>query len=230
MTPLTPKVPGKSEPVQTLLINDGLPVMGANNGVRLWVHGDSSHADLRVRVLAPSRMRSPASDPLPRDEWISQPVPISFTGWREVVLPESNFTLRAAPPLSRSLDLALPADAQATGDMDDPKPDWSAATGLALDVTTARQSTLIVDDVAWVTLDAGGQGAVSTPISSDVIGNVGAWQAVGTPDAEAAVNYGLATQPGLTHGGARGVPPHRDPAGPGPQGPLVLCPGSHCGV
>jgi hypothetical protein len=201
MTPLTPKVAGKSEPVQILLVHDGLPVMGASNGVRLWVHGDSSHADLRVRVLAPSRMASPASDPLPRDEWISQPVPISFTGWREVVLPQSNFTLRAAPPLSKSLDLALPADAQAVSDMDDPKPDWSEASSLALDVTTARQSTLIVDDAAWVTLDAGGQGTASTPITSDVLSNIGAWQAVGTPDETSAVNYGLATEPGLTHGG-----------------------------
>ena len=201
MTPLTPKVFGKSEPVQTLLVHDGLPVMGANNGVRLWVHGDSSHANLRVRVLAPSRMASPAADPLPRDEWISEPVPISFTGWREVVLPQSNFTLRAAPPLSKSLDLALPADAQADAEMDDPKPDWSAASGLALDITAARQSTLIVDDAAWVTLDAAGQGKATTPISSADLSNVGAWQVVGTPDETTAVNYGLATQPGLTHGG-----------------------------
>jgi len=202
MTPLTPKVAGKSEPVQTLLVHDALPVMGSSNGVRLWVHGDSSHADLRVRVLAPTRTSSPAADPLPRDEWISQPVPISFTGWREVVLPQSNFTLRAAPPLSKSLDLALPADAQVTGaDMDDPQPDWSKASGLALDVTTARQSTLIVDDVAWVTLDASGKGDANTPISSADLSNIGAWQVVGTPDEASAVNYGLATQPGLTHGG-----------------------------
>jgi len=202
MTPLTPKVAGKSEPVQTLLIHDDLPVMGSSNGVRLWVHGDSSHADLRVRVLAPSRALSPADGPLPRCEWISQPVPISFTGWREVVLPQSNFTLRAAPPLSKSLDLALPADAQVTGaDMDDPQPDWSKASGLALDVTTARQSTLIVDDVAWVMLDASGKGDANTPISSADLSNIGAWQAVGTPESTSAVNYGLATQPGLTHGG-----------------------------
>jgi hypothetical protein len=202
MAPLTPKVTGKTEPVQILLVHDALPVMGDNNGVRLWVHGDGSHANLRVRVLAPTRTLSPASDPLPRDEWISEPTPISFTGWREVVLPKSNFTLRAAPPLGKSLDMALPADAQAGGpDVDDPQPDWSKATGLALDVTTARQSTLIVDDVAWVTLDAGGQGGASTPIASADLSNVGAWQAVGTPDSTAAVNYGLATQPGLTHGG-----------------------------
>ena len=201
MTPLTPRVPGKSEPVQTLLVHDGLPVMGTNNGVRLWVHGDGSHADLRVRLLAPSRMVSPAADPLPRDEWISEPVPISFTGWHEVVLPQSNFTLRAAPPLCKSLDLALPADAQCAGDMDSPSPNWSAASGLALDVTTARQSRLIVDDVAWVTLDANGQGTGDTPISSADLSNIGAWQPVGPPEATGAVNYGLETQPGLTHGG-----------------------------
>ncbi len=202
MTPLTPKVSGKTEPVQTLLIHDGLPAAGTNNGLRFWVHGDGSHADLRVRVLAPSRAASPAADPLPRDEWISQPVPISFTGWREVVLPQSNFTLRAAPPLPKMLDLALPADAQIVpADMDDAHPDWSKASGLALDVTTARQATLIVDDVAWVTLDVAGNGVSDAPIAGTSFSDVGAWQTVGTPDEIASVNYGIATQAGLTHGG-----------------------------
>ena len=201
MTPLTPKVAGKSESIQTLLVHDGLPAMGGNNGVRLWVHGDGSHADLRVRVLAPARTLSPASDPMPRDEWISAPTPISFTGWREIVLPKSNFTLRAAPPLPSSLDMALPADAQVGSTDSAAAPDWSKATGLALDVVTARQSTLIVDDVAWVTLDAAGQGGASTPISDEDLSNIGAWQPVGTPVSAAAVNYGLSTQPGLTHGG-----------------------------
>ena len=203
MTPLTPKVSGKTtEPVRTLLVHDGLPAAGTNNGLRFWVHGDGSHADLRVRVLAPSRAASPAADPLPRDEWISQPVPVSFTGWREVVLPQSNFTLRAAPPLPKTLDLALPADAQIVpADMDNAQPDWSKASGLALDVTTARQSTLIVDDAAWVTLDAAGNGVSAAPFAGTSFSDVGAWQAVGTPDEIASVNYGIATQAGLTHGG-----------------------------
>ncbi len=201
MTPLAPKVPGKAEPVQTLLVHDGLPAVGTNNGLRVWVHGDGSHADLRLRVLAPSRAASPAADPLPRAEWISQPVPISFTGWREVVLPQSNFTLRAAPPLPKALDLALPADAQIVpADMDDAQADWSAANGLALDVTTARQTRLIVDDAAWVTLDAAGKGTASTPIPSSLLSDVGGWKPVGSDDEVRSVNYGLETQPGLTHG------------------------------
>ena len=202
MTPLTPKVAGKAEPVQTLLVHDGLPAVGTNNALRLWVHGDGSHADLRIRVLAPSRAASPAADPLPRDVWISQPIPISFTGWREVVLPQSNFTLRAAPPAPKTLDLALPADAQIVpAEMETSQPDWAKANGLALDVTTARQALLIVDDVAWVTLDAAGKGTDSTAIGSDIIGNIGAWQAVGTAAETASISYGLATQAGLTHGG-----------------------------
>ena len=203
MTPLTPKVAGKTEPLQTLLVHDGLPALGDNNGIRLWVHGDGSHADLRIRILAPARTLSPASDPLPRDEWISMPTPISFTGWREIVLPKSNFTLRAAPPLPGSLDMALPADAQVSSadDSGNAAPDWSKATGLALDLTTARQSTLIIDDVAWVTLDASGQGGASTPITNQDLSNIGAWQPVGPPASASAVNYGLSTQPGLVHGG-----------------------------
>jgi len=201
MTPLTPKVSGKSVSVQTLLVHDGLPAAGANNGLRLWVHGDGSHANLRVRVLAPNRAASPAANLVPRDEWISQPVPISFTGWREVVLPQSNFTLRAAPPLPKTLDLALPAGAQVPAGVDDAQADWSQANGLALDVVTARQATLIVDDVAWVTLDAAGKGISDAPIAGTAFSDVGAWQVIGTPDETASVNYGLATQPALTHGG-----------------------------
>jgi len=202
--PLAPLLTGRSlEPAQALLVRDGLPAVGANNAVRLWVHGDASGADLRVRVLAPSSAASPAAPAVPRDEWISAPVPVNFSGWREVVLPQAKFTLRAAPAAPASLDLALPAGAQSMGaaDAPAPAPDWAAATGLALDVTTTRQTTLVVDDIAWVTLDASGQGAATTPLTSFEKGNVGAWKPVGTPESVAAVSYGLATKPGLTHGG-----------------------------
>ncbi len=202
--PLTPRIPGKAlPPVQTLLVRNDLPVMGTNNGVRLWVRGDGSGAALRVRVLAPTREVSPASDPMPRDEWISEPIPVTFLGWRELVLPQTKFTLRPAPPVPASLDLSLPADAQPTAATDAPATafDWSAANGLALDVTTARQAQLIVDDIAWVTLDASGQGTDSTVATDFETGNVGAWKPVGTSEEAAAVTYGVTTQPGLVHGG-----------------------------
>ena len=204
-TPLTPVLAGKSAvPVQTLLVRDDLPALGTNNGVRLWVHGDGSGANLRVRVLAPTLVTAaPADAELPRDEWISTPIPVTFTGWREFVLPQSKFSRRSAPPTPSSLDLALPADAQPAGATDPPasSPDWAAANGLALDVTTSRQTTLVVDDVAWVTLDASGQGTADTPVADFEKGNIAAWQPVGTPEETDAVSYGLATQPGLVHGG-----------------------------
>ena len=202
--PLAPLLTGRSpEPVSALLVRDGLPAAGTNNAVRLWVHGDASGADLRVRVLAPSSAASPAAPAVPRDEWISAPIPVSFSGWREFVLPQSKFTLRAAPAAPASLDMALPAGAQPVGAADAPAsaPDWAGATGLALDVTTTRQTTLVVDDIAWVTLDANGQGTGATPATSFEQGNVGAWKPVGTPESALAVSYGLATKPGLTHGG-----------------------------
>ena len=202
--PLAPVVSGRAaSPVQTLLVRDTLFPMGKNNGVRLWVRGDGGGANLRVRVLAPSRAASPAADPLPRDEWISTPIPITFTGWREFVLPQEKFSRRTAPALAPGLDLALPAVAQ-PGGLGDPVatvPDWASADGVALDVTTSRQTTLAVDDIAWTTLDAGGQGTASTTIADFEQGNVGAWQAVGTDQENAAVRYGVETGPGLVHGG-----------------------------
>jgi len=194
--PRPAKVPAR-EPVQALLVRDGLPPVGTNNGVRLWVHGDATGADLRVRVLAPPQ----AASPQPRDEWISAPIPVSFSGWREFVLPQSKFSRRPAPAAPASLDMALPAGAQAVGQADAPAspPDWSAADGLALDVTTTRQTTLVVDDVAWVTLDANGQGTATTPVALFEKG--AAWRPVGTPEATGAVSYGPESKPGLTHGG-----------------------------
>ena len=204
-TPLAPVFAGRAAtPVQTLLVRDDLPPMATNNGVRLWVYGDGSRANLCVRVLAPTLVAAaPAADEQPRDEWISTPIPVTFTGWREFVLPQSKFSRRSAPPTPAALDLALPADAQPGGTTDPPAsaPDWAAATGLALDVTASRQTTLVVDDVAWVTLDAAGQGTGDTPVADFEKGNVAAWQPVGTPEEENAVSYGLETQPGLVHGG-----------------------------
>ena len=206
MTPLAPTFVGRSPmPAQTLLVRDGLPAMGTNNGVRLWVHGDLSGADLRVRVLAPPPVAaSPTADAAePRDEWISTPIPVTFAGWREFVLPQSKFSRRSAPASAAALDMALPADAQPIGAADAPAaaPDWAASTGLALDVTTSRQATLIVDDIAWVTLDASGQGTSDTPVADFEQGNVGAWKPVGPPESATAVSYGVSTQPGLVHGG-----------------------------
>jgi len=205
-TPLAPFLAGKSSvPVQTLLVRDDLPAMGANNGVQFWVHGDGSGANLRVRVLAPTPVAAaPAADPQPRDEWISTPIPITFAGWREIVLPQSKFSRQAAPATPASLDLALPADAQPAGTNDPApasSPEWTAANGLALDISTARQTTLVVDDIAWVTLDANGQGTGSAPVADFEKGNVAAWRPVGAPEQTAAISYGLATQPGLVHGG-----------------------------
>lgn len=204
-TPLAPALAGKlATPTQTLLFRNDLPPLGANNGVRLWVHGDGSGANLCVRVLAPTLVvASPAAEAQPRDEWISTPIPVTFVGWREFVLPQSRFSRRSAPPTPASLDLALPAGAQPadTSDLSSSSPDWAAANGLALDVTTARQTTLVVDDIAWVTLDSNGQGTGNTPVADFEKGNVAAWQPVGTPEEEAAISYGVATQPALVHGG-----------------------------
>ena len=200
---LTPIISGRAvTPTQALLVRSDLPVMGTNNGVRLWVRGDGSGAELRVRVLAPSHAVSPAADALPRDAWISSPIPINFTGWHEVIMPQDKFTLRAVMPLPSSLDLALPADAQpAAADTPPAAPDWSAANGFALDVTTSRQTMLVVDDIAWVTLDANGHGTTSTPVTSFETGNVGAWKPIGDAEATAAVTYGVTTQPGMAHEG-----------------------------
>ena len=202
-TPLTPAVAGRAlAPVQTLLVRTDLPAMGTNNGVRLWVRGDGSGASLRVRILAPAKTASPSSDPLPRDEWISEPTPVNFIGWHEIVLPEAKFTLRPAPPLPGSMDLSLPAEAQpAAAAAPATAPNWTAANGLALDITTSRQTMLGVDDIAWVTLDSSGQGTTDTLATDFETGNVGAWNPVGTPESASSVVYGVTMQPGMVHGG-----------------------------
>ena len=199
--PLTPVVPGRAPtPVQTLLVRNDLAPMGTNNGVRFWVLGDRSGANLRVRVLAP--LKNEDAEAVPRDEWISDPISVTFAGWREFVLPQAKFTLRAAPAIPAGMDMALPADAQAAGaDAPAATSDWSAANGLALDVTTARQTRLGVDDVAWVTLDANGQGTADTVATDFETGNVGAWKPAGTPEQTGAVVYGVTTTPGQVHGG-----------------------------
>ena len=202
VSPLTQIVPGRADvPVQTLLVHDDLPALGTHNAVRLWVRGDASGATLRVRVLAPTAAASPAAEPLPRDVWISTPIPITFAGWREFVLPQDKFSLRSAPNRPRLMDTLLPADAQPDSELDTTRPDWAAATGLALDVTSARQTTLVVDDVAWTTLDAAGQGTDSLTVQDFEKGNVGAWQSVGTQDEQDAVSYGVTTLPAQVHGG-----------------------------
>ena len=152
------------------------------------------------------RLRPPSSaaEALPRDEWISTPIPITFTDWREFVIPQEKFSRRSATPLPAAFDPALPAEAQpadASASAPVSAPDWTAANGLALEVTTARQTTLVVDDIAWVALDAAGQGTADTTVTNFEQGNVGAWNPLGTPEETAAVKYGLETQPGLVHGG-----------------------------
>ena len=202
VSPLTQIISGRTAVlVQTLLVNDSQPAMGTHNAVRLWVRGDASGAALRVRVLAPSAAASPAADPLPRDVWISTPIPITFTGWREFVLPKDKFSLRSAPSRPRMMDPLLPANAQPVSEMDTTAPDWAAATGLALEVTSTRQTTLVVDDIAWTTLDAAGQGTDSLTVQDFEKGNVGAWQPVGTGEQQNAVSYGVTTLPAQVHGG-----------------------------
>jgi len=58
-----------------------------------------------------------------------------------------------------------------------------------------------VDDIAWTTLDAAGQGSDTLPVLDFEKGNVGAWQPVGTGEEQNAVSYGVTTLPAQVHGG-----------------------------
>lgn len=179
--------------------------MGKNNGVRLWVHGDGSGAVLRVRVLQTGGASSPGDVAAVRPVWVSDPVSLSFSGWREIVLPKSKFTLRAPDASVANLDLALPPDAQVgTAAGAAVTPDWSAVDAVALETFVPRRSLVLVDDIAWVTLDA--NNAVTSEASVDDFekGNVAAWVSGGTHDQQQALVYGLGTQPGQAHGGRVG--------------------------
>ena len=183
-----------------LITRAAVTPMGNNNAIRLWVRGDNSSASLSVRLQQTAN--SDTLDAL-RAVWTAAPVPLNFIGWKEIVLPKSKFALRTPGTATATADTAYPPDVQAAS-VPSETPDWASIDTLGLEMHTARRSTILVDDIAWVTLDATGAGTGQTVVEDFEKGNIGAWTAGGTRDQQQAIVYGLGTQPGQAHGGRVG--------------------------
>ncbi|MBV9848455.1 MAG: hypothetical protein JO250_02090 [Armatimonadetes bacterium] len=201
-SPIVPASPASPRPLSgahNLLARLAPQPMGANNAVRLWVRGDGSGASLRVHLIAAGQDASAADAALTAPAWLSAPIPVTWSGWRELVLPREKFTLRDAG-VSTALNAALPADAQPDG-VASATPDWAAINAIALETGVPKRAALGVDDIAWVTLDSSGAGTSSTIVDDFETGDVAAWQSAGTTDQKRTLTYGLATAPAQVHGG-----------------------------
>ncbi len=172
------------------------PPMGHNNGVRLWVHGDGSGAALRVRLQVTN---ASATDDAQTPTWISTPVALTFSGWREVLIPKSKF-MRRADASNTGIDLTLPADAQ-TETLSAAPTAWAKINSVGLEFDVPRRSALVVDDLYFVTLNPAGAVASGVPVDDFEKGNVAAWVPGGTAAQQKLLTYGLATQAALVHGG-----------------------------
>ena len=174
--------------------------MGKNNAVRLWVHGDGNVAVMRVRLSVQSETDNPDASPL-RPNWVCAPISLSFTGWKQIILPRSKFNLHSAPAPALAVNMALPADAQPPASNSSAPADWKKINAITLETRVPRRATLIVDDVSWVTLEASGAVADETSVDDFEKGNVAAWVPGGPSAEQNSLVYGLATQPGQAHGG-----------------------------
>lgn len=189
-----------AEPIHTFLARLAPQPMGSNTGVRLWVHGDGHGASLRVRLMA-----APAGADQPdlaavRPAWVSPPIALALAGWHAVVLPQSKFT-PIASGAAAPMDPLLPADAQAGTAGSAAAPDWSTINAIALETSAARPSTVLVDDIAWATLDDAGVPKETTVVADFEKGDVGAWKVGGTRAQREALSYALTTRPVQVHGG-----------------------------
>ena len=173
--------------------------MGTNNGVRLWVRGDGSGATLRVHLIVAGPAASASDAALTAPAWLSAPIPLTWSGWRQIVLPREKFTLRDAGAAT-ALNAALPADAQPDGAAS-VLPAWADINAIALETGVLKRAALGLDDLAWVTLGADGTETASTPVDDFEAGDVAAWQSVGTAEQKDALVYRLATAPAQVHGG-----------------------------
>lgn len=179
----------------------GLTPMGTNNAVRLWVRGDNTGAALSLRLQQAGNGSTP--DAL-RPTWVSAAVPLNFTGWKEILLPRSKFTRLGAEAARAVEDTAYPPDAPDEPTLVTAAADWASIDALSLETHAVKRSTVLVDDIAWVTLDASGAGTSQTTVDDFEKGNVAAWTPGGALSQQQTLVYGLGTLPGQAHGGRVG--------------------------
>ncbi|HEX5324026.1 MAG TPA: hypothetical protein VFW40_09585, partial [Capsulimonadaceae bacterium] len=187
--------PAPAAAAPSVLIYRGAPSpMGENTAVSLWLYSDAAGGSARIRVMATSgRATAPAlvrgagedSEPL-WPAWISDPIPLTFSGWKHIVLTRDQLTYRppSGTPANAAPALHI-ADADAVG----------------ID-TDRRRGTLYLDDIAWVQTDAtGAVTGTQTMVDDFETGNVASWTEHGTPEAVQALVYGVTTTPAFVKQG-----------------------------
>jgi hypothetical protein len=168
--------------------------MGDNTAVSLWLYSDGAGGSARVRVMAtggraggPSPVRGAGDDTEPLwPAWISAPIPLTFSGWKQIVLTRDQMTYR--PPVGTAADAT-------------PSLHFADADAVGID-TDRRKGTLYMDDIAWVKTDANGAPTGDeTGVDNFEQGDVAAWTAHGVPEAVQAVVYGVTTTPAFVKQG-----------------------------
>jgi hypothetical protein len=175
--------------------------MGDHNGVVLWVRGDGTNVNLRVRLTTMDPSTTTPDTAMLRPMWISEPILVRSTKWKQVVLPRSAFTLHRLNDAPDGVDPSLPADAQGGMSPSDSAPKFADVNTIALETNVPWNSTIAVDDISFATIDDSG-----APTSSDLVdnfetGNVAAWTPVGDLDDIQNLIYGVITKPSWFHGG-----------------------------
>lgn len=154
---------------------------GKRDGISVWVYGDGKGANIRLRAFVSGGAAAAAALPIGSGgdtealwpTWFSAPIPINFTGWKQIYVPAAQLTYRA--PAGTSKD-ALP-------------PGFETADTIGID-TNRRAGALVIDDVAW------GNGE---SVQEDFESGIGNWRIHGTPEALSTVS--LRVSGGTAHSG-----------------------------
>jgi len=180
--------------------------MGDNNAVRLWLRGDGSGAVVRVRVFTIGDKDDDVDQAMLRPMWISRAIKVSFSGWREVLLPKSKFNLRRRNAAPDGIDPALPADVQPlSSKWTSASPSWADINAIAIETNVNTTASLVVDDVAWTTVSPEGQSVSGVTVADMETGDIASWKSVGPDEQQKTLVYGVSTKAGYAHGGRIGL-------------------------
>ncbi len=175
--------------------------MGSSNGVSLWVRGDGTDVNLRIRLLCLDPNTTTDETVMFRPMWISGPISVKSTDWQAVMLPRSSFTLHYLHDAPSSIDPHLPPDAQPPVPAPDSPLSFSDVNAIAIEATVPWHSTFAVDDINWATFDDSGVPSNLVSVDDFELGNVAAWSPLGDPAAKRMLTYGIITKAGWVHHG-----------------------------
>ena len=208
-TPPTPAPAPEEEPVPTwpagnadyILYRQTPDPLGSHNGIVLWVRGNGTDVTLRVRLMTMDPTSTTPDTAMLRPMWISVPITVRSSEWKEVVLPRSKFTLHRLNDAPDGIDPALPADAQSTDETTPEQPKFDDVNTIALETSVPWNSTIAVDGISWADIDDSGAVTNTDLIDNFETGDVAAWTPVGDVDDLRLLQYAVITKPGWVHDG-----------------------------